>query len=417
MLCPVAKFREVSWRTPFIILLDLICEAGTDFQQIYNDYFPTVNPRQFTSRGRRYGAIELAVGGIAYELSVHLDLDINEARTNSPSNRFLVNCRKNFERRYLESLVLLKNVRRRIGSTPSIFWYYPADTIFTIMAQYSAGPGTEEANNLVDRMLGSFINRAHKSSGPVVERFINSDPTFTTAQVQRHIHEHACRIFQTDEEEYTPGIKPIQGNGYEINPGENDINYFCRISARCNAATYRNNMTNITGYRIRYGDGEEGIVGHPLSDLYSFSLGAYGIFIEDFYVDAPLQVMTALTVELETAMHIAHYTETPSTEEEISGDIYGHHTDEQEYHVKPWTVIQDHATFLTQNYNVKQNISGGPIREAGADDYMEFFNCFKFQATVQDFRELNKGDQPLARSILKDRLLVALTEPEPEENP
>lgn len=58
----------------FIVLLELICEAGTDFQQIYNDYFPTVNPREFTSPSRRYRVIELAVGDIAYELSNYFTL-------------------------------------------------------------------------------------------------------------------------------------------------------------------------------------------------------------------------------------------------------------------------------------------------------------------------------------------------------
>jgi len=43
-------------------LIDAIVEAGTDFQEMYNEYFPTENARTFNSAGRRYGVIEEEVG-------------------------------------------------------------------------------------------------------------------------------------------------------------------------------------------------------------------------------------------------------------------------------------------------------------------------------------------------------------------
>ena len=84
MLCPKAKMREIFWHTPFIIIFDLIFEAGTDFQEMNSQNSPTTNPRTFASRGRRHGAIEIEVGKIANGLTPHFVLDINMSRRASP---------------------------------------------------------------------------------------------------------------------------------------------------------------------------------------------------------------------------------------------------------------------------------------------------------------------------------------------
>jgi len=123
--------------------------------------------------------------------------------------------------------------------------------------------------------------------------------------------------------------------------------------------------------------------------------------------------MAALTCELDTALHIAHTTEDPG-EDEDTEDIYGHRTDDG-YLIRPWNVIQNHATWLTQNYSIREAIAGGPNAPLSPDDYIEFWHCFKFQATVQDFEEVYIRNKPSARSILRDRMQAALSAPEEEE--
>ena len=413
-LCPTAKLREIAWRTPFIIILDLICESTTDFQSLYNEYFPVVNPRQFNSRSRRYGAIELAVGGIAYEIGEQLGLEINEARTSPPSNRFLVECRKKFERRYLDSLVLLKNVRRRIGSTPSIFWYHPTETIFSIFAQYCCGPGTNAATELTNTLLGPFINGNYRSSIPTAERFINSDNEYATAVAQTAIHEHACRVLLSASNNYESGPKPTLPNNMEPRAGETDIQYFCRTSTEMNHQQYTEAITNVGGYTVQFGPQHHGFSIHPMYDLYGWAIGAYGEFLDPSYVTAPLQAMAAMTMELDTALHIATSTDDHS-DEENNQEIYGHGTG-NEYIVKPWNVIQNHAAWLTQNHQVQDAITGGPNVPLSQDDCIEFWECFKFQAIVQNFEDLYIGNKSSARSILRDRLLRALTQPPEEES-
>ena len=414
LLCPVSKFREIAWRTPFIVVLDLICESSTDFQSLYNEYFPTVNARQFNSRSRRYAAIEVAVGGIAYELSDHLGLDINEARSATPSNRFLVECRKKFERRYLESLVLLKNVRRKIGSSPSIFWYHPTETIFSIFAQYVCGSGSDAATALTNTLLGPYINGAHRSNMPAAERFINSDAEYNTALAHNSIHEHACRVLLSATNDFNSGTKPTLSNDTQPEAGESDIHYFCRTSTTLNHAQYTEAIQNIGGYSVEFGPQQHGFSIHPIYDLYGWSIGAYGNFLEPSYVSAPLQAMAALTFELDAALHVATSTDEPDDEHKLV-EIYGHGTG-TEYIVKPWNVIQNHGTWLTQNHQVQEAIVGGPNAQLTQDDYIEFWNCFKFHAIVQNFEELYIGNKPSARSILRDRLMVALTETPEEEN-
>ena len=413
-LCPTSKLREIAWRTPFIVILDLICESTTDFQSLYNEYFPTVNARQFNSRTRRYGAIELAVGGIAYEIGEYLGLDINQARTSPPSNRFLVDCRKKFERRYLETLVLLKNVRRRIGSSPSIFWYHPAETVFSIFAQYCCGSGTNAATELTNRLLGPFINGVYTSSIPTAERFINADPDYATAAAQNCIHEHACRVLLAASSDYESGIKPTLPNNTQPAAGETQIRYFCRTSTEMNHQQYTDAIKDVAGYTVQFGAQHHGYSLHPIYDLYGWAIGAYGEFLDPSYVTIPLQAMAAMTVELDAALHIATRTDDPAGEDE-NRHIYGHDT-ENGYRLKPWNVIQNHGTWLTQNHQVQEAITGGPNIPLSQEDYVEFWECFKFHAIVQNFEELFVGNKPTARSILRDRLLKALTEPPEEES-
>ena len=111
--CPTTKVRHIFWEMPFLLVLDHIIEAGTDFQELYTSFFPTENARSFNSRSRRYGATEEAVGAVAYELSTHLGLDIPVCRAaNPPTVAAMVESRKVFKLRYLESLSMAKNVRR-----------------------------------------------------------------------------------------------------------------------------------------------------------------------------------------------------------------------------------------------------------------------------------------------------------------
>lgn len=329
------------------------------------------------------------------------------SRRETPTNNFATDCCRKFQRRYLDSLAVLKNVRRQIGSAPSVFWYFPAETIFNIMAQYSAGPGTTEAEDLYNRLTGRLVTTGYRSSRFRAERFVNSDPNFNTMLIQRHVYEHACRSYPITEA-YTSGIKPTQSNRYFPTANEMPTNFYLRSSARTNAEVYRESMMSISGYNWVYGPGERGNKAHPMCDLAAWSFAAYGRYLKESYVDEPLQIISALSVEIDAAIHLAHTTEPPATEADRAVDIYGHSTDNN-YNVKPWNVIQHQATFYSQNLRIGTAITGGPHANISPDNLVEVFECFKFHTLVQDFQDLFRHYNDNARSILSDRLRVALT--------
>lgn len=410
--CPATKIRQFFWTAPFLLLLDSIIEAGTEFQEIYNQYFPTVNPRTFNSAGRRYGVIEEEVGRIAYELAPHLGLDLPQ-RNGNPTVPQLKRARKQFERRYLEGLALIKNVRRMITSTPSIFWYFPANIVLRILAQYHCGVGTDAAHQLYTDIIGQYLNAEYAVCEDASDRFINCDVDNNCMKAQEHVLEHACRTFYNMD--YRQGLKQTRTNSFAVQGDETPRTYYFRSSTHQSDENYRRNFINLRGYVFDCSDDGVGVWEHPLSDLASQVIGYFGTYFATEFMDGPVQVVAALCTEMDTCMKIAGETPRPTTDEGRARHVYGYRVG-QNMHVRPWNLLQQHSSFLLQHIQLRTAISGGPNLQPQNDDYIDFFNCLKFHILVQDFSELYNYPHANTESILRDRMRAALSNPTPNNN-
>ena len=165
-------------------------------------------------------------------------------------------------------------------------------------------------------------------------------------------------------------------------------------------------MVDIQGFTFNDADDapeHSAVRDHGLADLASNCIGMFGYSIKQEYIDNPIQVISALTTELDTSMTIASSTQTPATDEDRGRDIYGHHNGTV-YQAKPWNLIQQYSTFFLQCFSLANVISGGPNQQINEEDFVELFDCLRFQILVQDFQELNRNITPTSYSILDSRL-------------
>ena len=408
-LCPWEKIRHTCWHYPFMLVLDQICEAPTDFQEIYNQYLPAPeNMRAFNSRSGPYGAIELGVGLIAYELNDQLGLDIPASQRAIPTHNELKEARRKFERKYLDSLALLKNVRRMIGQLPSIFWYYPTETMFRIFSLWGAGLGggtQATADRQYEQTIGRYVQgNRFRDTLPRALRFVRRDRVQESTRVQQTVIEHACRVFQDGQ--YEPGVKNTLPNHPWPDANETPKSFWLRYATRQNAEQYHQQMAEIQGFRFSDADDapeHSTVRDHGLADLAANCIGMFGYSIKNEYIDAPIQVVSALATELDASMSIANATQAPETDEARRRDIYGHH-DGAVYQAKPYNLLQQYSTFFLQCFSLAHVISGGPNQQINDEDFVELFDCLRFQVLVQDFQELNRHVTPKSYSILDTRL-------------
>lgn len=412
-LCPTAKVRAIAWGVPFMLTLDYICEAGTDLQSLYSNHLPAEEEmRTFNSRTRRYGAIEEAVGAIAYELNEQLGLDIPVSRRTRPTSAELIEAKRRFERKYMRSMALIKNFRNKIGAIPSIFWWYPTDVIFRMFSRYhgevgvhNGNPednGTAQADALHARMFGQYVSGlAFADNRGMVRRFFECDTTSACSRSQWPVYEHACRAMQ-ETDEYESGLKETLPNNRIPNPTEGRRTFWLRSSTFQTEPEYANAMMGVQGFTYNPDEGRH-MRDHPLTDLASALIGFGGLYLKRSYMDAPIQVVSALCTEMDTAMMIAHDTPTPTTVAERGRDIYGHR-DGGNYHIKPWNVMQNVATFHSQLYTVGDALTGVHNQRPTPDDYVEFFDAIRFHILVHDFQEFYRWRNDDSRSILADRL-------------
>ena len=123
-MCPIDKVQSMCWYVPFLLLLDIICEAPTDIQELYLSFLPSAEQLGTGARNTVYGVIERSLGKTLSELSTHLSMEFQAARTARENVPIFRQAKKTFELKYMEGLALLKNIRKAIGSQPSIYWFY-----------------------------------------------------------------------------------------------------------------------------------------------------------------------------------------------------------------------------------------------------------------------------------------------------
>lgn len=106
-------------------------------------------------------------------------------------------------------------------------------------------------------------------------------------------------------------------------------------------------------------------------------------------------------------MAIADITEQPAenNEEDQADRIYGHRSGDQ-YHIKPWCNISQHAAFLDQLNRVRQVIAGTTSQNAPPDneDILNFTQLLLFHVLVQDFSEMFATPFQNGLSILEGRM-------------
>ena len=58
--------------------------------------------------------------------------------------RVFKKAKHDFENRYKNTMAVLRRVRKSIGINPSVYWWYPAEVILSVMAHYQGGPYTDD---------------------------------------------------------------------------------------------------------------------------------------------------------------------------------------------------------------------------------------------------------------------------------
>ena len=235
-------------------------------------------------------------------------------------------------------------------------------------------------------------------------RIVRPDRLQESSRVQQTVIEHACRVFQ--EGAYEPGVKITLPNHPWPEETETPKSFWLRYATRQNAEQYHQSMANIQGFRFSdAGDAPEHstIRDHGLADLASNVIGMFGYSIKNEYIDNPIEVVSALATELDASMSIASTTQAPETNEARRRDIYGHH-DGPVYQAKPWNLLQQYSMFFQQCLSLAHVISGGPNQPINEEDFVEMFDCLRFQILVQDFQEVNREVTPKSYSVLDSRL-------------
>ena len=274
------------------------------------------------------------------------------------------------------------------------------------MTQYLRGYRTGAANEMYTDIAGRYMNRDYLPDVQISDRFISIDPHHETIDAPDLIMEHACRTMYNQP--YNAGLKQTQHNNLQRGDGETPRTYYLRISTRETQENYREEFTSIDGYRINCTEDGPGIRAHPMSDLSAIVIGHFRPNIQSTYIDNPVKIVSALCCELDSCMKIASETPQPNNQEDKDRHIYGHRDGDIHY-IKPWNNMQQQSLFFSQQNQVRRAFAGGPNLEVTNDDYVRFFELFRFQVLVQDFRELYKVIIPDTKSVLEDRMKIRLS--------
>lgn len=401
-LTPKVKVQTIFWSVPFLLILDVICEAGTDLLEMYKSYLPPASVTESKgARNSKYGMMERALGTALAEICVDLSMEFTTHRTARANVEVFRQAKKTFESKYLEGLEVLKSVRKAIGSQPSIYWYYCPETVLRILASVHSGIFTPAADELHNSMVSKYFDDEYNSHVGQVTRYLKMANAVFDVNTAVAMNEHACRSFW--DVQYERGLKETRDNTDEKQPNETPRSYFFRQSCMQPEDEYRVSFIAVNGCEISVGEGEQGLREHPLSDLASEVTGYYSGFIKPELISGVHQNLTALCLELDTAMSIADHTDMPDgdNDEDKAERIYGYR-DGDKYIIKPWNNFAQHANFTHQLSAVRNVLGCGNLPDN--DDIKNFGKLFIFHTLVQDFNELFKTPMNSVHGILETRM-------------
>ena len=156
----VNNVNFIGWNTPFLVMLDnIITNRYPTFQDVITSMVPPNHPKlEGKSRTAVYGVIDVLVGNVLLKAGHYFNLEIKPFQSTTIKLAHFRRYKGTIQTDYQSYFQTVSQIRQKISSTPSVFWFLPPVHIFYIVGHVMSING-DSGSKEVDDTIGSILNK------------------------------------------------------------------------------------------------------------------------------------------------------------------------------------------------------------------------------------------------------------------